>query len=265
MSIKSKLWFILRWLIWIKDNLIDNPKINKSIKSFSIWKTLLWDEIKCYKFWIWTEKVLYLWWLHWNEVWTVKLMNKWVNYLNKNERYKNKQVFVIPCLNVDWYNKALKNTDYLNGWTIWKTNANNIDLNRNFPTLNWSEKAKLFVAWKYSDISGWEKPWSELEIQVLLKFLEKEQIKTMYVYHNCWGTVMGTFTKSSDKKVRTYSKSSWYKIFTKEDWNNLKDEQKTWHWTMWGIENNIDFIEVELKTRWWSEWNKNRKALINSI
>jgi len=38
-KVKSKLWFILRWLIWMKDNIIYNPKINKNIKSFSIWKT----------------------------------------------------------------------------------------------------------------------------------------------------------------------------------------------------------------------------------
>ena len=263
MSIKSKLGFIYRWFIWIKDTIFDNPQINKNIKSFSLWKTLLWEDIKYYKYGKWNEKILYLWWIHWNEVWTVKLMNKWVNYIsNINE---NKSIFIIPCLNIDWYKKAVKNPDYFSWWTIWKTNENNIDLNRNFPTENWSKDTKLFVSWKYIDISWWTRAWSEQEIKILLDFIKNENIKTIYCYHNCWGTVMWTFTTSTNGLVNNYSKASGYNIYSRQDWDNLKDEQKTWHWTQWGIETDTDFIEIELKTRWWSEWTRNKKALISSL
>jgi hypothetical protein len=33
----------------------------------------------------------------------------------------------------------------------------------------------------------------------------------------------------------------------------------------WGPENNIEIIEIELKTRYWSEWKQNKSALINSL
>lgn len=44
-KLKSKLWFIYRWLIWIKDNIIDNPEINEKmfLPNISIvWKTIKW-------------------------------------------------------------------------------------------------------------------------------------------------------------------------------------------------------------------------------
>lgn len=267
MSLKSKFWFLYRWIIWIKDNFFDIPKINKNIAKFSFWDFSVWDIFDIYKFWNWKESILYIWWMHWNEIWTVKLMNKWINYLSKNKSSisKNKSIYIIACLNLDWYNKALLNYNYFSWWIVWKTNWNNVDLNRNFPTLNWSENSKLFVSGKYYDISWWTYAWSEKEIKFLLDFIKIINIKTIYVYHNCWWTVMWTFTASSDLKVLEYSKLSNYKIFTHNDFNNLKEEQKSWHWTVWWIENNLDYIEVELKSRWWSEWWRNKKALINSI
>ena len=279
-KLKYKLWFIYRWLIWIKDNFFDNPEIDVEMfgkNIFSIWKTENWEEIKCYKFGEWKEKILYFWGIHWNEVWTVKLMNKWINFLssislNKWEdsfswqgNFSDKQIFVIPCLNIDWYKKALKNPDYFNGGIIWKTNFNNVDVNRNFPTKNWSEKTKLFASWKYFDISGWNKAGSESEIKALINLIEKEGIKTIYAYHNCWWTVMSNFTKSSDIKTKEYLINSPYRLFSEKEWNSLREWQKTGHWTVWWIENNIDFIEIETKTRWWSEWKQNKKALLNSL
>lgn len=263
MYLKSKLWFIYRAIVWIKDNLIDNPKINNNINSFSIWKTVLWEDIKCYKFWSWEEKILYFWGIHGNEIWTVKLMNRWVNHINENkELFDNKQIFIIPCLNIDWYNKALKNSDYFAWWIVWKTNANNVDLNRNFPTSNWSAESKLFVAGKYSDISWWNIPASESEVKVLLELIEKENIKTIFTFHNCRWTV---FSLNSSEKLENYSKNSKYIIFTEKQWDDLCDEQKTWHSMIWWPENNIEIIEIELKTRWGSEWKKNKGALIDSL
>lgn len=271
MKLKTKLWFILRWLIWIKDNLLDNPEINSDILPFSIWKDSWDNEIPCYKFWTWKEKILYFGWIHWNEVWTVKLMNKWVNYLwNKvgDENFhplQNKTIFIIPCLNIFWYKKALEKPNYFAWWNIWKTNFNNVDLNRNFPSSNWSAKTKLFVSWKYYDISGWEKAWGEKEVEELVKFIKKENIKDIYTYHNCRGTVMWTISDKARLMAKQYSYDSWYRVFSEEEWSHLKDEQKTWHSMVYWDEQKLNIVEIELKTRWGSEWNTNKKALENSL
>jgi hypothetical protein len=59
----------------------------------------------------------------------------------------------------------------------------------------------------------------------LLELIKRENIKTIYTFHNCWGTV---FSLNADKKVLEYSTKSNYKIFTKQSWETeLIPEQKT--------------------------------------
>lgn len=270
--LKRNIWFFFRAFIWIKDNFFDNPKLQDTIKweSFSIWKTYMWEEIMTYHFWGWKEKILYFWWIHGNEVGTVKLMIHWINFLNNQiggdvDFLKNKEIFNIPCLNLDGYKIALNDSDYFRGWNKGKTNAKNVDLNRNFPTSNWKKESKMFISWEYFDISAWDKPASELEIQALLNFINKENIKTIYTFHNCWGTVFSLGEEISQKRVSNYAQNSWYTIFSQDSWDKLREEQKQGHMMIWGKENNIDVIEVELKTRWGSEWEINKKALIESL
>ncbi len=254
-----------RWVEWIYDTLFDNPKIIIS-PNIVIWKTTERQDIKCYKFWNWNKKILYIWWIHGNEIGTVKLMNRWITYLSDNGIKSDKSsVSVIPCLNIDGYNIALQNKNFFSRWKTWKTNARNVDLNRNFPTSNWSEKSILFAWWCYSDVSGWSCAWSEPEIQILLNYIKSEWIDTIYLYHNCWATVFWKWSEKVNKKVQEYSKLSKYRIFTDTEWDNLSEEQKTWNSMTWAEENKIDTIEVELKTRWGSEWKRNKKALINSL
>lgn len=257
---------IFRWIQWIYDTFTDNPKIGK-LPINIIGETVKWEYILCYKIWNWDKKILYIWWIHWNEIWTVKLITRWGNFLynHKNIIPTNITVFIVPCLNIDWYNKALKNKNFFSRWKIWKTNHNQVDLNRNFPTNNWKNESILFAWWKYSPVSGWEHRASEPETKSFLNLIKTENIQDIYLYHNCWGTVFWKWTENINKKVQEYSKLSWYRIYSDDEWSNLIKEQKTWHSIVWAEENKIDMIEVELKTRWGSEWNRNKNALVNSL
>lgn len=258
---------IIKWIIWLIQDKIDNPVIKNNIKFTTLWKTIKWNEIIYYTFWNWDEKILYFWWMHWNEVWTVKLMNKWINFLSKNEILipKNKTIFIINCLNPDWYTLATKNPDYFWWWSIWKPNLNNVDLNRNFPTKNWQKTAKMFLLWKYIDISCWQYWWSEIEVKIILDLVKNENVKTIYEFHNCRGNVMVNFRETSDNKALEYIKNSWFKLFSKQDWDWLDELHKTWNINVWWYENNIDVIEIENRTRYSSEWKTNKKSLINSL
>ncbi len=270
MKLKTLLWFVLRWLIWIKDNIFDCPEIDENlVKKYekSIWKTVLWQDILSYAFWHWSEKILYFGWTHWNEVWTVKLMNRWVNFLAKqgDDFFCKKEIIVIPCLNIDWYWEALKRSEYFSWGRFGKVNSNKVDLNRNFPTANWSKKSTLFAAWKHSEVSGWESAWSESETMALLDLIEWNKVKTVYTFHNCWGTVFGKWTQLVHKKVRDYSQKSWYRVFQDEEFDSLEKRQKTGQIMVWAEEKKIDVIEVEMRTRWWSEWKANKEALLSSL
>ena len=256
----------IRWIEWIYDTIFDNPEISTT-SNIVIWKTIEWQEIKCYRYWNWSKKVLYIWWIHWNEIGTVKLMTKWLNFLDNNLSInpKDTTVSIIPCLNLDGYKKAIKNKNFFSRWKTWKTNARDVDLNRNFPTRNWKEKSILFAWGCYSDVSGWHCAWSEPETQALLDYIKAENIETIYVYHNCWATVFWKWTNKVQKKVQEYSKYSWYRIFREDERTNLLPEQRNWQSITWAEEQKIDMIEIELKTRWGSEWGRNKNALINSL
>lgn len=268
-NLKSKLWFIYRGLKWIIHNLIDNPVINDSIPTFSIWKTVKWKDIKCYKFGVGEEKILYFWWIHWNEIWTVKLMNRWVNYLHNNvvndcnHSLQDKTIFIIPCLNLDWYELALLNPDYFSGWTIGKPNANNVDLNRNFNSSNWQAESKIFISGKFSPVSAWTSAGSEPELKALIDFIDRESIKTIYNYHNCWSTVFTTSGARAEELWKRYSEKSGYRIFTRSERDNMPEYQKTGHIMTWWEENDVDVVEIELHSRWGSEWSDNKIALLS--
>lgn len=80
-------------------------------------------------------------------------MRHWVKYLSKNIP-EDITAYIIPCLNRDGYEQAQKYPDYLVGGKIGKTNANHVDLNRNFPTSGWKTKSKIFIAGKYESVSA---------------------------------------------------------------------------------------------------------------
>ena len=74
-------------------------------------------------------------------------------YLKEKIQSKN-NLYIVPCLNPDGYHLKTR------------TNANGIDLNRNFPTKNWelTEKNEFF---------GGLTPNSELETQFMVEILEE--------------------------------------------------------------------------------------------
>ncbi|MDD5770356.1 MAG: M14 family zinc carboxypeptidase [Candidatus Gracilibacteria bacterium] len=258
---------IIKGIIGFIQNKIDNPIIDNNIAFKILGKTKFGNEIKLYIFGNGDEKILYFGGMHGNEIGTVKLMNKWINFLSKNEGLipKSKQIFIINCLNVDGYNLAVKNPDYFGGGSIGKPNSNNIDLNRNFPTSNWQSKAKMFILGKYIAISCGKYGGSEIETKTILNIAKSENIKTIYEFHNCRGNVMANFRPASDKKALEYVKKSGFKLFSKSDWDKLDNLHKTGSICLWGYENDIDIIEIENITRYSSERRKNKQALINSL
>lgn len=86
---------------------------------------------------------------HGDEPQGIEILNE---YLKMGiESFNN--IFVIPCLNPDGY--ALKT----------RTNANKIDINRNFPTKNWVESEK-------NEFFGGNEPQSEIETKFVVEVIE---------------------------------------------------------------------------------------------
>ena len=77
---------------------------------------------------------------------------------------KNSSLLFIPCLNPD----GLKNKK--------RTNANDIDLNRNFPTKNWRLTKK-------NEFFGGNSPASEIETKFLIEVIEEYKPELIVTLH----------------------------------------------------------------------------------
>lgn len=91
-------------------------------------------------------------------------------YLEKNSQKENLPLFV-PCLNPD--GKQLGT----------RTNANQVDLNRNFPTKNWADGQTKEGFTKGSPYYGGKAPASEIETQFLIDTIEKYTPKLVITLH----------------------------------------------------------------------------------
>jgi protein MpaA len=99
---------------------------------------------------------------------------KWLieKYLS-NCKSKSQSALFIPCLNPDG---LAKNT---------RTNANGVDINRNFPTKNWGENKgdNATCDDKTTAYYGGKSPASEIETQFVIKVVEKFKPKLILTLH----------------------------------------------------------------------------------
>lgn len=89
-------------------------------------------------------------------------------YISQNSQDGN--LLFIPCLNPD----GLQNNT--------RTNANGVDLNRNFPTKNWGEDTSA-AGERASDYHGGTFPASEIETIFIMDVIEKYKPKLVLTLH----------------------------------------------------------------------------------
>ena len=108
---------------------------------------------------------------HGNEPQGKYLIEKYLSQVVHNplEEDVNNLIF-IPCLNPD----GMKNNT--------RTNANAVDLNRNFPTQNWGQDTSA-AGENPKDYYGGKTPASEIETQFVIDIIEKYQPKLILTLH----------------------------------------------------------------------------------
>ncbi|MCX6714025.1 MAG: M14 family zinc carboxypeptidase, partial [Candidatus Vogelbacteria bacterium] len=143
-KIKKSLSLIKAMVFGVYHNLtekVDVP-IEKS-EAFVLGESSTGKNIYFYKIGTGEQKIIFISAIHGNETGTIKLADHLIKHLENNkDRYQNFTFFIVPCLNPDGYQMALANPDYFHGGRIGRFNANNVDLNRNFPTTSWQALSK---------------------------------------------------------------------------------------------------------------------------
>ena len=151
--------------------------------------------------------------------------------------HKKNRVLYIPCLNPD--GKALKT----------RTNANGVDLNRNFPSCNWvlSDKNRYF---------GGEKPLSEIESIFLEKTIKKYTPYAILTLHTPFEIV--NFDGDAIDIAQNMSNLSGYKLE-----ENIGYPTPGSFGSYFGIEQKYRIITLEMtETSDFQElWQKLKKSL----
>lgn len=113
--------------------------------------------------------ILFIGGVHGDEPEGVRLAEEFLRWLKQEESTNSDRLrpwMLIPCINPDGF---LKNQ---------RTNANGVDLNRNFPCRDWSPESK---APRYYPGPS---PGSESEVQALVKLIEDEKPQLIVHFHS---------------------------------------------------------------------------------
>lgn len=113
--------------------------------------------------------VLFVGGVHGDEPEGVKLATELLSWLQENEKIQTEKIrpwILIPCINPDGYSRAQR------------CNGQGVDLNRNFPSRDWSPECK---APRYYPGPS---PGSELEVQALTKLIEDEKPQFIVHFHS---------------------------------------------------------------------------------
>ncbi|MBQ2872116.1 DUF2817 domain-containing protein [bacterium] len=152
-------------------------------------------------------------------------------YIKENITCKN-NLYIIPCVNPDGYEQKLR------------TNSNNVDLNRNFPTENWelTEKNEFF---------GGNSPSSEIETQFLVEIITEIKPDIILTIHAPFKIV------NYDGPAENISKQI-AKIIDYPVQHDIGYPTPGSFGTYCGLEKNIPTITLELGEDEAFNWQKDR-------
>jgi protein MpaA len=164
---------------------------------FSIGSSVQGRSILAYRFGNGNSRILYVGGTHGNEKSSVYTLNSWIDYLERNYDGipAGRMIVVIPNLNPDGFAAGTR------------TNARNVDLNRNFPANDW-KKGVTMPGGSYNPNGGGSKPLSEPESKALASYVLGHKPRLVLTFHAAAGVVMPNDAGDSDKLARLYDQKS---------------------------------------------------------
>lgn len=207
--------------------------------------------IQSYRFGSGPSKVIFVGGTHGTEGNTKWLLDSWVDEL---EAYApnippNRTVIVIPNINPDGYATGTR------------TNANNVDLNRNFPANNWKAGVKMPTG-EYLENGGGNQALSEPESSALANFILKENPRMVLTYHSQASLVVANESGDSLPTANTYGSLSNYASLANSQLGNTFNYDTTGAFEDWlHDKDGIPALLVELATFTSNEFSRNKNAM----
>jgi protein MpaA len=164
---------------------------------FSIGTSVLGRNITAYRFGSGSSKIVFVGGTHGDEKSSVHTLNSLVDHLEANPGTiaSSNSVIIIPNLNPDGYAQNRR------------TNANNVDLNRNFPANNWKSGVSMPNG-EFLDYGGGTSALSEPESSALANYVLAQNPKLVLTYHSSGGMVIANESGNSWDITSNYGKKS---------------------------------------------------------
>ncbi len=207
-------------------------------------------------------KILFLAGIHGNEVGTVKLMHRLVDFLRGNFRFLGVEIFVIPCLNLDGLARAIEQPAYFKAGEIGRFNSNGVDLNRNFDTPSFRSENYWYFGDKNVRVNCGEKVFCEPESRMLADFVKEKSVNVLYSFHNRGREVYGSADRLAQDLVKDFVKWSGYRYVGEEE---EVGKGQTGTLKEWCEVSGVSYVEVECRSRWASDWEHLKPAIIKGI
>lgn len=185
---------------------------------------------------------------------TVALANELITYLNANPQAipGEAKLYIIRNMNPD----AEARSDSADG----RANNNGVDLNRNFPSENWTSDWDRDGCWILRPTTGGLYPGSEPETRTVMGFIATHRIVALISYHSA---ALGIFPggvpweEPSKRLARALSKETRYPyppIDTGCEYTGTLAD--------WAVENGVGAaVDMELRTHRETDFEENLRAL----
>ena len=185
---------------------------------------------------------------------TVALANELTEYLNENPDVIPHDVtlYIIRNMNPDGEARA----QGVDG----RVNNNGVDLNRNFPSDNWSADWDRDGCWIYRPTTGGAYGGSEPETRAVMNFILAHKIRAMISYHSA---ALGVFPGGVPWEDDSKRLASLLAFVTKYPYPPI-DTGCVYTGTLadWAVENGVAAaVDMELANHTDTDFEKNLKAL----
>lgn len=218
---------------------------------FSIGTSVQGRSITAYSFGRGPQKIVVVGGTHGDEKSSVHLLNRWIEQLELNPQRIAAQhtIVIIPNLNPDGYA------------TNRRTNAHNVDLNRNFPSDSW--KAGVTMPDKsFLPQGGGTSPLSEPESRALANYVSGQRPRLVLTYHAAGGVVAPNGSGDSNIIAVEYGKKSIVGYMGNNQTSTFFEYDTTGAFEDWLHDHvGIPALLIELESRTSNDYSGHQNAL----
>lgn len=211
--------------------------------------------ITAYKFGAGPSTILYLGATHGDEIGSKYLLDSWVQELEANydQIPAHRTIVVIPMLNPDGVAHSTR------------TNANNVDLNRNFPANNWKADV-VMPGGNLVKNGGGTASLSEPESKAIAQYISSTNPRLVLTYHSKGSMVIANEAGDSTALAQVYGNASGYWARSESQLGTTFAYDTTGAMENWLYDKpGIPALLVELTTHSYNEFYKNKLAMWHMV